>query len=150
MWRRKPTDKRRPGWRVSALLLAAAGISVCAIGIYFIALRPPLLAEDVRYAGLSQEALQMLGPAFPTWLLRVFTVLGGFALSTGLLTVFLAATAFRQRQPLAFVAAAAAGVSSVGLMATINFVIGSDYKWLLAAVAVVWLASLVAFVYEAR
>lgn len=77
MWRRKPTDPLMSGWRQSALLLAAAGISVCGIGLYFIAFRPPLLPEDIRYAELSPDVLRAIGPAFPTWLSRVFTALEG-------------------------------------------------------------------------
>jgi hypothetical protein len=135
---------------ISSMLLAAAGMLVAGIGVYFIFLRPPLLIEDIRYMHLSTAALAAIGPRLDPWLTQVFRVLGGYALATGLLTVALAATAFRARHPAAAAGAFIAGASSIGLMAVVNFAIDSDFKWQLFGVALVWSMSAVAFGAEAR
>jgi hypothetical protein len=40
------------------------------------------------------------------------------------------------------------GAASIGLMATTNFIIRSDFKWTLLGMAALWAASLVAFALE--
>jgi hypothetical protein len=137
-------------WRASASLLALTGILIAGTGLYFIALRPPFLPEDIRYIGLSADEVSALQPRLAPWLARVFTVLGGHALATGLLLTVLAATAFRTRRPLAFFGALAGGSASIGLMAAVNFAIGSDFRWVLLAFALVWAASLALYVLEAK
>jgi hypothetical protein len=66
------------------------------------------------------------------------------------LTVALAATGYRQRRATAVALVVAAGISGMGLMALTNFVIGSDFRWLLLGLTALWVASLVCFVLEAR
>jgi hypothetical protein len=134
---------------ISSMLLAAAGVLVAGIGIYFIFLRQPLLIEDILYLHLSTAELAAIGPRLEPWLTQVFRVLGGYALATGLLTVALATTAFRARQPAATAGAFIAGASSIGLMTVVNFAIDSDFKWQLFGVALVWSMSAVAFGAEA-
>ena len=136
-------------WPVSSIILAVAGILVAGIGIFFIFRRPPLLVEDIRYMRLSAAELAAIGPRLGPWLANVFRVLGGYVLATGLLTMALAATSFRERRPVAVAVAFISGAASIGLMATVNFVIDSDFKWVLFGVAVVWLMSAVAFGAEA-
>ena len=65
-------------------------------------------------------------------------MLGGYITATGVLTVYLAATAFRARARGAGVAAAAAGVVSIGSMAVVNVLIDSDFKVPLVATAALW------------
>lgn len=137
-------------WRPSTVLLSASGLLVAGIGAYFILLRPPLLPEDIRFMQLSSTELASLGPRLGAWLGDVFRVLGGYAVATGILTVALAVSALRQRQPIAIIASIAAGVSSVGLMAAVNFAIDSDFKWPLLVLALLWMASLIAFWIEAQ
>jgi hypothetical protein len=72
--------------------------------------------------------------------------MGGYVTATGVLAV----TAFRQRQPWAVVGAAVAGVASIDWMAAVNFMINSDFKWVLLAFALTWAASIAAFALEAR
>lgn len=137
-------------WRASAILLATTGIVVAALGVYFISLRPSLLAEDVRFMHLSEaEATALLSRLAP-WLSQVFRVLGGYALATGLLAATLAATSLRTRDPIAVLGATLAGAASIGLMVAVNFALDSDFKWLLAAIAVLWALSLIVFWAEAR
>lgn len=135
-------------WRPSSVLLLVSGVLVASIGVFFIFFRPTLLPEDVRYMGLSPEQVALLGPAFQSWLRRVFTVLGGFALASGALAMGLAATAFRSRNELALLSASVGGISSIGLMTAVNFLIDSDFKWPLLMCAVMWTASILTYSFE--
>lgn len=135
-------------WNMSAVLLSVAGLLVSGIGIYFLAFRPALLPEDIRFIGLSPTEVEQLGAKLAPWLSNVFHVLGGFALATGVVTIALAATSYRARSAAAVLAAALGGTVSIVLMAIVNFSINSDFKWLLAGFALVWASSLVAFAFE--
>ena len=142
--------EKQSKWRASAMLLAASGLLVAALGTYFIFLRPPLLAEDIRYLGLSVTEARELLPRLTPWLTQVFRVLGGYALATGLLAATLAATSFRDRRLVAVLGAALAGASSIGLMVEVNSALHSDFEWLLAGIALLWALSLAAFVIESK
>jgi len=142
------TSMAKP-WSPSSILLALGGAIVACIGLYFILLRPSLLPEDIRYMGLTTAEVTGTGPRLEAWLAQVFSVLGGYALATGLLTVALAATGFRERRPVAVAGAFLGGAASIGLMTWVNFAIGSDFKWLLLGCALVWASSFIAFGAEA-
>ncbi|TIT23319.1 MAG: hypothetical protein E5W70_08540 [Mesorhizobium sp.] len=132
-------------WTTSSATLAVAGMIIVGIGLYFIALRPPLLPEDIRYMNLSAAELEAIGPRLAMWLSQVFRVLGGYALATGALLVALAFTAFRARHPVAVTGALVGGASSIGLMSAVNFTLGSEFRWPLFACALVWAVSLIAY-----
>ncbi|CAN7276435.1 hypothetical protein [Mesorhizobium caraganae] len=132
-------------WTTSSVTLALAGMIIAGIGLYFIALRPPLLPEDVRYMNLSVAELEAIGPRLAMWLTQVFRVLGGYALATGVLLIALAITAFRARHPVAVAGALVGGAPSIGLMSVVNFTIGSDFRWPLFVCALVWAVSLTAY-----
>lgn len=137
-------------WPLSSILLALFGVALISMGIYFMILRPTFLPEDLRYMGVSFEQLTAATPKLALWLNRVFTVLGGYAFASGILTIALAATSFRSRQWTAAIGVCLAGAVSIGWMVAINFVIDSDFKWLLLAMAGLWILSLVLFFFEAR
>ena len=137
-------------WPLSAILLALSGVMVMAIGLFFLFLRPPLLPEDLHYIGVSLPQIEAAVPRLLLWLPQVFRVLGGFALATGVLTVTLAVTSFRARQREAAAGASIAGAASIGLMAIINVIIDSEYKWLLLAITAVWALSLILFWVERK
>ncbi|WP_245490506.1 hypothetical protein [Mesorhizobium sp. M7A.F.Ca.US.011.01.1.1] len=123
-------------WTTSSVTLALAGMIIAGIELDFIALRPPLLPEDIRYMHLSAAELEAIGPRLAMWLTQVFRVLGGYAFATGVLLVALAITAFRACHPVAVAAGALiGGASSIGLMSVVNFTIGSDFRWPLFACA---------------
>jgi hypothetical protein len=65
------------------------------LGLYFVLLRPPLLPEDLRYIGVSLAEVQVHVPRLLLWLRRVMWVIGGYAMATGLLTIYVAVTTFR-------------------------------------------------------
>lgn len=73
-----------------------------------------------------------------SWLSRVFGVLGGYMFATGVLTVYVAATGFRAGRPAATAIVAVSGLASIGWMAIANFLIDSDFKWLLFAFTLPW------------
>lgn len=135
-------------WRPSSMLLTLSGIMLIGVGIYFLFLRPPLLPEDIRYMGLTSAELQSIGPRLTAWLTNVFRVMGGYVASTGVLALTLALTSFRDRRAVAAVGAAVSGGLSIGLMAVVNFMIHSDFKWVLLGFALVWVASIAMFVRE--
>ena len=143
----KPSGKP---WTLSSILLALAGTTLVVAGLYFIFLRPPLLPEDVRYMSLSAVELDAVRPRLEAWLTQVFRVMGGYVIATGVLTVTLAATSFRAHHCGAGIGALVGGAASIGWMAVVNFMINSDFKWVLLAMALFWAASLAVFWFETR
>jgi hypothetical protein len=135
-------------WPPSSIVLAVAGVLLVGTGLYFIILRPPLLPEDTRFMGAAPGQLDPIRPQLEGWLTHVFRVLGGYVLATGVLTVTLAATSFRQHSLAAGAGALIGGAASIGWMAAVNFTIGSDFKWVLLAMALVWAFSLGLFGWE--
>jgi hypothetical protein len=133
----------------SATLLALGGVILTALSLYFLFLRPPLRPEDPRFMGTTLSQIMTTTPGLPVWLRRVFWVMGGYMLSAGLLTVYVAMTSFRSRQRGAAVVAGLAGLASIGLMAAVNFMIDSDFKWVLLFFVVPWILSL-AFYWSER
>ena len=123
---------------LSAIILAGCGVILSGIGLYFSWLRPALLPEDARYLGATLGELSTVAPGMGRWLDRVFWVLGGYITATGILTVYLAATAFRARARGSGVAVGVAGVFSIGSMAVVNVLIDSDFKVPLVTTAALW------------
>jgi hypothetical protein len=135
-------------WTPSSIVLIMAGVTLIGVGSYFILLRPPLLPEDIRYMGLSVAQIDSVRPRLESWLAHVFQVMGGYVLATGALTITVAATSFRTHHWGAAVGALIGGVASIGWMAVANFVINSDFKWVLLGMALLWACSLVLFCLE--
>ena len=84
-------------------------------------------------------------PGLENWLKRVFTVMGGFMAGAGVLTVFLAVTTMRPRLRGTSRAIALSSALTVGLMSATNFVLHSDFRWVLLP-ALVRLAGLATYV----
>ena len=112
---------------------------------YFIALRPALLPEDVRFLELGVASLHAGVPQLETWLHLVFVVLGGQMAAVGVLVVGSSLRIFQAqlRSSRELASLGAAGLLSVGTMSVVNFVLGSDFRWLLIAPVVAWSAGLV-------
>jgi hypothetical protein len=126
----------------ASTLLTVCGIILMGMGLYFALIRPELLPEDIRYMGLSSQQLQATAPGLSNWLDKVFWVLGGYVYTSGLFTCYVARTAFRERRRGVLSIVSLAGVSSLGIMVMINFLIDSDFKWLLLIFTVLWLSAL--------
>jgi hypothetical protein len=140
----------RAAWPASSILTMAFGCLLVLAGFYFLFLRPALLPEDLRYIGVVQPQLEASAPQLALWLKHVFWVMGGYVTATGLLTAALAATALRERNPIAAIGLFAGGFASIGLMVLVNFIIDSDFKWQLASIGFVWAAGMVCFWIEGR
>jgi hypothetical protein len=137
-------------WTPSSIVLIMAGVALIGVGLYFILLRPPLLPEDIRYMALPAAQFDILRPRLELWLTQVFRVMGGYVLATGVLAVTLAATAFRAHQKGAAIGALIGGAASIGWMAAVNFMIDSDFKWVLLGMTLLWACSLVLFWFERK
>jgi hypothetical protein len=126
----------------SATVLALGGAIVMILGLYFVFLRPPLLPEDPRFMGTSLAQVQISVPGLVIWLRRVFWVMGGYMFATGLLTFYVALTSFRDRVCGAAVVVAISGLTSIGLMAAVNLMIASDFRWLILSFVIPWALAL--------
>ena len=82
------------------------------------------------------------------WLRRVFVVLGGHALTVGILTIFVAATYVHDGDRAAVVVLGLAGATSIGLMTVVNFTIRSDFRWALLAATGLWVAATAAAIWS--
>ena len=129
--------------RLAQVSLGLGGLILMGMGGYFVFLRPPLLPEDARYIGASLAQIQSTIPGFLSWVSLVFGVLGGYLFATGLLTAYLAAASFRDAKPLPTAIVVISGSISIGWMAVTNFLIDSDFKWLLLAFILPWLVAVV-------
>ena len=124
---------------MAAWLIGLCTVYQAAVGLYFIALRPALLPEDIRFLEAGVTSLHVV-PRLETWLHLVFFVLGGQMAAVGALVVGSSLRIFhargRNRGELAWLGAA--GLLSVGTMAGVNFALQSDFRWLLIAPGVAW------------
>ena len=134
---------RSPARHAASWLITACGVWLVGLGLYFIAVRPPLLPEDARFMGSTATQIQSVLPGLEAWLKNVFTVMGGFMAGVGVLTVFVATAVMPLRLKGTSWAVALAGALTVALMSATNFALSSDFRWLLLAPALVWLAGLV-------
>ena len=129
----------------SVSMLALAGLLLVVMGVYFVLLRPPLLPEDLRYMQTTLPVIHNAAPGLSTWLQKVFWVMGGYIFTTGLLIIFISFTSFRNRLHGAFSIVTLAGISSIGSITVVNFMIGSDFKWILLAFALPWVFALILY-----
>ena len=134
----------------SATVLALGGAILMLLGLYFVFLRPPLLPEDPRFMGTSLAQIQLSAPGLLVWLRRVFWVMGGYMFASGLLTCYVALTSFRDRGHGAAGVAAISGLTSIGLMVIVNFLIQSDFRWLLFSFVLPWIAAIALYVTERK
>lgn len=132
----------------SSTILVFCGIILMGLGLYFVFLRPPLLPEDPRYMGTSFVKIQASPPGLFPWLQKVFWVMGGYIFTTGLLTLYVAITTFRTHTSGAGWIVAVAGLTSIGWMAAINFIIGSDFKVVLLGFSGLWGLALLFYLLE--
>lgn len=131
--------------RFSEWIFVACGVWLVGLGGYFIFVRLPLLPEDLRYLGASAMQVERLLPHLMSWLRNVFTVMGGFMAGCGFLTVFLGVRVIPQCIRGTGIALGCAGLLTVATMSWTNFVLDSDFKWLLLVPALTWLVGLVSY-----
>ena len=129
----------------SASCLTLGGLLLAGMGMYFIFLRPPLLPEDLQYMNTKLSVIQNNIPDLSAWLQKVFWVMGGYIFTTGWLTMYVAQTSFLTRTPGAFTMVCIAGATSIGSMTIVNFILQSDFKYVLLAFTLPWIVSLILF-----
>ena len=136
-----------PAHRRSAAewLIAACGVWLIGLGLYFILLRPALLPEDVRYVGTDAQALQVAAPGMVRWLGKVFTVMGGFMGGAGVLVVYFGWNVMPARPHGVVWTLLLAGALTVGLMSATNFALHSDFRWLLLTPVAAWVGALLTY-----
>ncbi len=138
---------RRP-W--SSRVLTLAGAVLVGLGLYFIFVRPGLLAEDPRYIGTSLTEIRTSVPGLESWLEKVFWVMGGYMIATGLLTSTISLTVLREHRRGVATVVVVAGLVSMGWMAAVNFILDSDFKWVLLSFGLLWPIALVLVLVESR
>lgn len=128
---------------IAAWVLTFCGTALVLIGAYFLAVRPALLPEDARFMGSSIQQITDAVPALASWLRHVFWVMGGYIATSGLLVVYVARAKVTTGDAGAVAILALAGVSSIGLMSAVNFMIRSDFRWVLLLLSGVWASGIV-------
>ena len=141
----QPTTSRL---QPSGKVFVVCGLWLVALGTYFMFLRPALLPEDPRFIGSSIEAIRSATPGLERWLGHVFNVMGGFMVATGAMTVLVACRLLARRERGTLAALSVAGAASVALMSATNFLLDSDFRWLLLLPALLWLAGLLCYLRE--
>lgn len=126
-------------------MLVIAGLLLVAMGIYFVFLRPSLLPEDLRYMKTTLPVINNSASGLSDWLQKVFWVMGGYIFTSGLLIIFIALTSFRTRSHGAFIIALISGISSIGFMTIVNFIIDSDFKIALLIFTIPWILALILY-----
>lgn len=129
----------------SASLLTLGGFLIAAMGFYFVFFRQPLLPEDLRYMNSTLSVVQNNSPDLSVWLQKYFWVIGGYIFTTGLLTIYVAQTSFRTRTHGAFIIVLIAGITSIGAMTMVNFILQSDFRFVLLAFTLPWIFSLILY-----
>lgn len=129
---------------LAVALLGAWGAYQLAAGLYFIALRPSFLPEDLRVSATTLPAVSAVAPGIEAWLQLVFAVLGGQMAATGCLVMggAVSLSGGRRLQRSEVAAYIVAGLLSVVLMSFVNFALHSDYRLLLVAPVLLWLSAI--------
>ena len=139
--------KTRP-MQPSGKVFLVCGLWLIVLGLYFLFLRPALLPEDPAFMGSSLEAIRTAIPGLERWLGHVFNVMGGFMIAAGTVTMLLAWRFLSRREPGTFAILLMAGAASVALMSATNFLLHSNFRWLLLLPALLWLAGLLCYLRE--
>ena len=131
-------------------IFTACGVWLIGLGGYFMFVRPALLPEDLRYMGSTAIQVDLILPRLTSWLRNVFIVMGGFMAACGVLVVFISMRASPQERQAIGIALGCVGLLTVVVMSGINFMLDSDFKWLLLAPAVLWTAGIAVYLLERR
>jgi hypothetical protein len=138
-------DHAHPRHGFAEWFLLACGVWLIGLGLYFIFVRPPLLPEDVRYMELAGPLLAGVEPGLLKWLPKVFTVMGGFMAGAGVLTGYLALQVLPLHLRGSALVLGVVGALTVGLMSLVNFVLHSDFRFVLAIPPILWMAALLMY-----
>ena len=136
----------------AAMLFGLCAVYQFTLGLYFVQFRPPLLPEDLRFLGVTAGTLGSGLPELARWLDLVFIVMGGQMAAVGALTGVFVFRLARGKEcgGLELGLLALAGAMSTGLMGWVNFVLGSDFRWLLVVPILAWASGTAMAAYAAR
>jgi hypothetical protein len=145
-----PTDDHKncgklvPRPTASWATLAAIGVLAVIMGVSFVVLRPliVLLPEDQRFIGLTPDQLKALSGQLFAWIGMVFRSWGAFAIGLGTLMATVAGTAYRRGELWAWWALATAGIITFSIFLTVNVLLASDFKFVIAFLLAVYLWAL--------
>ena len=112
------------------------------MGCYFVFFRPALLPEDLSYIGTSEVEVNRQLPGLTRWLHKVFIVLGGYIITAGSLMIYLGIAENNRNSAALNSATLISGLTSIVTMTVINFIIDSDFKWILLLLTTPWVFSL--------
>jgi hypothetical protein len=140
----KRSEILSPRPAASWITLVVIGGLAIVMGVSFVLLRPlvVLLPEDQRFTGLTPDQLKTLSPQLFAWIGMVFRSWGAFAIGLGTMISAVAATAYRDGQRWAWWALAVAGMLTFGIFLTVNVLLGSDFKFVIALLFVAYLWAL--------
>ena len=105
-------------------LLAVLGVLTLGTGLYFVLVRPAMLPEDFRFAGITAE---QLSPKMSEWLGVVFRTWGGFMAGFGVVLIGVGVYLLTARKALLCWATAAGLVVAFGRFLVSNLALHSDY-----------------------
>lgn len=125
--------------------MLAQGVILIGMGCYFLFLRPVLLPEDFNYIGTSEIEVNNNLPGLIRWLQKVFVVLGGYITASGSLMLYFGIAKDYQKSILLFLIILISGLTSIVMMTAINFIIDSDFKWLLLLFTLPWMFSILTY-----
>jgi hypothetical protein len=133
-------------YRSAAWMMGTCGVWLIGLGLYFAFWRPALLPEDTRYMGTTLGVIKATVPGLEGWLRNVFVVMGGFMAASGALVLYLARTVLTVRLQNAIGIFVVSGLLTVVLMSAVNFVLHSDFRWILPVPVVIWFAGIACLV----
>jgi hypothetical protein len=126
--------------RIAAAVLITFGLLTMGTGFYFLAFRPPLLPEDLRFAGVE---LADVPAGLLSWLSLVFRTLGGFVVGLGLCILGYGAAARADRPEWSKVGAGLGLLLAFGGFLATNIQIHSDFLWFVGVLFLSAIASAV-------
>ncbi len=129
----------------SASILATGGLILICMGVYFVLLRPPLLPEDLKYIKTTEKIINDYVPGLPNWLQKVCWVMGGYIITSGVLIIYIAFTSFQSRTNGSFGIVVTSGISSIAMMTAVNFIIASDFRFILLCFILPWIIALILY-----
>jgi hypothetical protein len=118
-----------PRERSTGVLLLALGVLTLGAGVYFLAFRPPMLPEDIRFSGVDPMTLPS---RTRDWLGLVFRTLGGFIAGFGILLSGLGAKAFTGSADWQRWGLGIALLVAFGRFLASNLALQSDFLWFVA------------------
>ena len=132
----KPVSRTRPD--LAGGVLIALGALTMGLAMYFLAVRPPLLPEDLRYVGGNPQALS---PALRDWLDIVFHTWGGFIAGYGIMLTGAGLFMLTGRNSWLVRATALSLLIVFGRFLYSNIVLSSDFLWVIAGLFALALAA---------